>query len=296
MLAWDPPLGAGEAATIGGVLATADSGPARQRYHAVRDLAVGITVVLGDGTVAKAGGKVIKNVAGYDLTKLFAGSFGTLGLVAEVAVRLHPRPVATATARARSTDPDALVRAASDLAHRPLEHEALDLFWESGSGAVLARYGGATAAPQAASSRDALAGLDDAEVLDDDEGAWAAQRAGQRSDTGAVLRISTLQTGLPAVLRAADRLRGRVVARAGLGLCWLALSEREPDELAAAVTELRAVLAPAPCVVLDGPDALRSALDPWDGDAHSPFPLLMRVKERFDPAGTCNPHLFVGGI
>ncbi len=93
-----------------------------------------------------------------------------------------------------------------------------------------------------------------------------------------MLRISTLQTGLPAVLRAADRHRGRVVARAGLGLCWLALADREPDELAAAVTELRAELAPAPCIVLDAPEALRTAVDPWDGDAHSPFPLLLRVK------------------
>ena len=111
---------------------------------------------------------------------------------------------------------------------------------------MLARYGGATAAPQAASSREALAGLglDAAEVLDDDEAAWAAQRAGQRADTGAVLRVSTLQTGLPAVLRAADRHHGRVVSRAGLGLCWLALAEREPDDLAAAVTELRAELSP----------------------------------------------------
>jgi glycolate oxidase FAD binding subunit len=288
ILAWDPPLGADDAATIGGVLATADSGPLRHRYHAVRDLAVGITVVLSDGTVAKAGGKVIKNVAGYDLTKLFAGAFGTLGLIAEVAVRLHPRPVATATALARSSDPDALARTASDLAHRPLELEALDLRWEDGAGMVLARFGGSTAAVQAAGALD--------ETIEDDEAIWAAQRAAQRSDAGAVLRVSTLQTGLPAVLRAADRHRGRVVARAALGLAWLALPERDPVDLAAEVTELRAELSPAPCVVLDAPADVRGAVDPWDGDAHSPFPLLLRVKERFDPTGTCNPHLFVGGI
>ena len=65
-------------------MATADSGPLRHRYGGVRDLVVGVTVVLSDGTVAKSGGKVIKNVAGYDLAKLFAGSFGTLGLIATV--------------------------------------------------------------------------------------------------------------------------------------------------------------------------------------------------------------------
>src|ERR687896_969945 len=75
MLALDPPLGAGDAATIGGLMATGDSGPLRHRYGGVRDLVVGMTVVLSDGTIAKSGGKVIKNVAGYDLAKLFAGSF-----------------------------------------------------------------------------------------------------------------------------------------------------------------------------------------------------------------------------
>ena len=70
----------------------ADSGPLRHRYGGVRDLVVGTTVVLSDGTIAKSGGKVIKNVAGYDLAKLFAGSFGTLGLIATISVRLHPLP------------------------------------------------------------------------------------------------------------------------------------------------------------------------------------------------------------
>ncbi len=97
MLALDPPLGAGDAATIGGVIAANDSGPLRHRYGSARDLVVGITIVLSDGAIAKSGGKVIKNVAGYDLAKLFAGSFGTLGLITQVAVRLHPAPPRTAT-------------------------------------------------------------------------------------------------------------------------------------------------------------------------------------------------------
>ncbi len=92
MLALDPPLGEGGAATVGGVLATADSGPLRHRYGAPRDLVLGMTVVLADGTVARSGGHVIKNVAGYDIAKLFSGSFGTLGLILQVAVRLHPLP------------------------------------------------------------------------------------------------------------------------------------------------------------------------------------------------------------
>ena len=99
-IAWDPPVT--PESTIGGIMATADSGPLRHRFGGVRDLVVGVTVVLSDGTVAKAGGKVIKNVAGYDLAKLFTGSFGTLGLIATISVRLHPDPEHTATAHGRT--------------------------------------------------------------------------------------------------------------------------------------------------------------------------------------------------
>src|SRR5262245_60493160 len=112
MLAIDPPLGAGDAATIGGVMATNDAGPLRHRYGTMRDLVVGVTVVLSDGTIAQSGGKVIKNVAGYDLAKLFTGSYGTLGLIVQVAVRLHPAPPRTATASAQSDDPAVLAAAA----------------------------------------------------------------------------------------------------------------------------------------------------------------------------------------
>src|SRR6202451_4322035 len=83
-------------ATVGGVVATGTAGPRRLRYGAPRDLLIGLTVVLADGTVAHSGGKVVKNVAGYDLGKLFAGSYGTLGLITEAAFRLHPVPAAAA--------------------------------------------------------------------------------------------------------------------------------------------------------------------------------------------------------
>src|SRR5204862_6917429 len=131
--------------------ATGASGPPRHRYGAARDLIVGITVALPDGTVAKAGGKVIKNVAGYDLAKLFTGAFGTLGLIVQVSVRLHPRPPQALTARGVSDDPERLAAAAGALAHRPLEAECLDVAWSAARGAVLVRFGGATAerGPQA---------------------------------------------------------------------------------------------------------------------------------------------------
>jgi glycolate oxidase FAD binding subunit len=104
MLALDPP---GDP-TIGACLAGDLSGPRRHRYGAMRDLVIGVTVVLADGTVASSGGKVVKNVAGYDLGKLFSGSRGRLGLVARVALRLHTRPDAQVTVLAETDDPRAL--------------------------------------------------------------------------------------------------------------------------------------------------------------------------------------------
>ena len=95
-LALDPPT-AGRGATVGGLLAAGDSGPSRLRYGGLRDLGIGVTLVLADGQVARSGGHVIKNVAGYDLAKLANGSLGSLALVAEVVVRLHPRPPASTT-------------------------------------------------------------------------------------------------------------------------------------------------------------------------------------------------------
>jgi glycolate oxidase FAD binding subunit len=146
MLALDPP---GEG-TVGGLFATADSGPLRHRHGAPRDLVLGMTVALSDGTLARAGGKVIKNVAGYDLAKLFTGSYGTLGAILEVAVRLHPVPPATATAVGSADDPDLVAAGATALAHARIEAQCLDVAWAAGTGRVLARFAGAEAATQAA--------------------------------------------------------------------------------------------------------------------------------------------------
>jgi len=328
MLALDPPLspwgGAGDdaaieaadaGATIGGIVATNDSGPLRHHYGGVRDLVVGVTVVLSDGTIARAGGKVIKNVAGYDLGKLFAGAFGTLGLIAEVTVRLHPKPARTATVIARSADPGQLTRAAAVLAHAPLEADCLDLWWDaaadaappgaadppgasapSGAGAVLVRFGSADPGPraeEAAALLGTVGGLA-VETDNDDEACWEAQRAAQRGDV--VVKVSALPAALPAAIAATQALGGTMVARAGLGLAWIQLpGGADHGATVEAVGALRRRLAPAPCVLLDAPADVRAALDPWGGET-GPVALMGKVKERFDPAGICAPGLFVGGI
>jgi glycolate oxidase FAD binding subunit len=271
MLALDPP---DQGATIGGVVASNDSGPLRTRYGGIRDLVVGMRVALADGTVAKSGGKVIKNVAGYDLAKLFVGSFGKLGAILEVSVRLHPLPPATATALTRTSDPDGLGRAALALSHARLEQLGLDVRWEDGEGAVLSRFGGAAAVPQAKAAAELLG---DAELVEDDDGLWEAQRDGQRSPTGLVVKVSAVQTELPRLVRIARDHGATLVGRAGLGLHWLRLDEGDHEDL------VRALRQRYVAVVLDHPTGLEPGPhEPVDAGARM---LAGRVKERFDPAG-----------
>jgi glycolate oxidase FAD binding subunit len=287
MLALDPPLGEGDVATIGGVIASGDSGPLRHRYGAPRDLVLGMTVALSDGTVAKSGSRVIKNVAGYDLAKLFSGSFGTLGLILQVTVRLHPVPSQTVTALGRAGDPELVARGAAELAHASLEKECVDVRWEHGEGIATARLAGATAHAQAEAAARVLsdAGLE-TELVEHDAELWQRQRDSQRSADLAVVRVSGLQTELARTIRAAETAGGSLVGRASLGISWITL----PPER---VEDLRRELSQFTCVVLDAPRDLRSSLDVWDAQ---PLELARRVKQRFDPAGVFAPGTFAGGI
>jgi glycolate oxidase FAD binding subunit len=289
ILALDPP-GDG---TVGGLFATADSGPLRHRHGAPRDLVLGMTVALSDGALARAGGKVIKNVAGYDLAKLFTGSYGTLGAILEVAVRLHQLPPAAASAVATAGDPAAVARAASALTHARMEAQCLDVAWTGGDGRVLARFAGAEAGSQAADAAQLLedAGLA-AEIVHEDTGLWEEQRAGQRSADRIVVRVSGVQSQLAEQMRAADRAGGSLVGRAAYGLSWIALDAGR----AAAIDELRRALAPSPCVVLDAPVKVRERVDVWGVGDSPAIELMRRVKRRFDPAGACSPGVMAGGI
>jgi len=295
MLAVDPALGAdgnGAGATIGGVMAANDSGPLRHRYGGMRDLVVGMTVALSDGTLARSGGKVIKNVAGYDLAKLLTGSYGTLGLIVRVAVRLHPLPDGTATVAGATDDPDRLGAAAAALAGQPLEADCLDVDWRDGAGRLLLRFGGAAAGHQAgvAAERAGAAGLEGVETIEDDDELWMRQRVHQRvqspQDT-CVVKVAGRITDLPAVVRATTEAGGTLVGRAGLGVSWLTVP-------ADSVGTLRDALAPRACTILDAPEALRA--DAWPSPEPGALRLMARVKERFDPARIFRPGTFVGGI
>ena len=285
-LAVDPPAPGG---TIGGLVATADSGPSRHRYGGVRDLVIGITVVLSDGTVAAAGGKVIKNVAGYDLGKLFTGSYGTLGLIASVAVRLHPLPARTVTLVGTTDDAARLGRGAIELSRRPLAALCLDAFWDNGSGGLMVRFGGHAAMAQATRAKGLFEG--GADIVADDEHLWSGQRARQRSAGGVVLKVSGRPTDLSTVVELAAAHGASVVSRAGLGLSWLSFAPGA--DLAARVEALRARLAPRAGTVLDGAHLVGN---PWPQQQAGAAAVMERVKARFDPARIFRPGAFVGGI
>jgi glycolate oxidase FAD binding subunit len=169
MLALDPP---GDP-TIGACLAGDLSGPRRHRYGAMRDLVIGVTLVLADGTIASSGGKVVKNVAGYDLAKLLSGSRGRLGLIARVALRLHTRPAAEATVVAEIDDPRGLW---NELQRSQLTPSAVDLL-PPGRVALLFEGGEAGVAHQVGLCPGAL--QEDRSVWD--EAAALQQRAGGRA-------------------------------------------------------------------------------------------------------------------
>jgi glycolate oxidase FAD binding subunit len=283
MLALDPPLGTQgeEEATIGGIIATGDSGPLRHRYGGPRDLVLGIVVALSDGTVARAGGKVIKNVAGYDLAKLFVGSWGTIGLVVEVSLRLQPLLRQHATARGRFTQAGPLTRAARRLAAQPLEADCLDVTWGADGGSLLVRFAGLRAQVRAHATEAQLQQLDavTTELIEDDERVWAEVRGRQRRRDGAVVKVTAEIAQLESVLKAAAAQGGAAVSRAGLGLSWISLPEGR--DLETAVCALRQAVPGAMMTVLDG---AAKVAQPRPAPPRGAAVLMERIKARFDPA------------
>ena len=151
MLALDPP----GHPTVGACIAGNLSGPRRHRYGTARDLVLGVTVVLADGTVASSGGKVVKNVAGYDLGKLFCGSHGTLGLIARASLRLHPLPAASQTVVAAVDGAEEAQRLWQALLRSPLVPSAVDLLWP-GRLAVLFEGSERAVSAQVAAARELI--------------------------------------------------------------------------------------------------------------------------------------------
>jgi glycolate oxidase FAD binding subunit len=313
-LALDPPE---PRATLGGVVAANASGPRRLRYGTVRDLIIGITVVLADGTVARAGGKVVKNVAGYDLGKLFCGSLGTLGMVAEVIFRLHPVPAAASVVTLAVDGPAQAGEAVGRLQETALEPSAVELTvdefgWPGRLTTVFEGIQPGVEA-QAAAAAELLGRVGEAAVAGPGGVEAALSQLGARPFEKAeyALKATFPPAELAGVLGdlAGTERRwsgGSLSAHAATGVLWLASAAREGDLPAdspafpmavAAIRDQRERLAArgGSLVLVKGPPELKRAVDVWGppGDAVG---LMRRVKERFDPDRRLGPGRFVGGI
>jgi glycolate oxidase FAD binding subunit len=262
-------------------------------YGTVRDLLIGVTLVRPDGVVAHAGGKVVKNVAGYDLGKLVAGSYGTLGVITRCAFRLHPLPAASAFVR-RTVDgaADAGRLVAGVLAAQVVP-TAVEVDAPPGGGievAVLLQGVPEGVEGRAAATRALLGG--DVTVSDTAPDWWAAYPWGP-GDVG--LKLTAAISRVPALLAAAAPLAVR--GSAGTGVLYAGLpGGTDPEAVARVVEDLRGAAheAGGHAVVLTAPAAVRERVDLWGPVAG--LDLMRRVKQQFDPDGRFAPGRFVGGI
>ena len=287
----DPPHTA--EATVGGVIAANSNGFWRARYGGVRDLLIGTRVALADGTVARAGGRVVKNVAGYDLDKLLVGSFGTLGVIVEATFKVLPVPAATDGLMAkfgRASDAfgaaDAVVRGASRV-------EACVVEWSEGAAWQLAvRARGSLPTVKRAiddARREVALHQGTPRMLADDLDRMRELPA--RAADGALVRVALPVAAMPAFSETAARLENlaTLVADAASGVVRVHLVGDDD----AVVRSAEAILLAARVVGGAGrverrADQLRAHLPTWPTRPNGDF-LMRRIKDSFDPAGVLEP-------
>lgn len=294
-----------ERSTVGGNIATNDSGALRLKFGSMRDLIIGMTVVLADGTVAKSGGKVVKNVAGYDLHKLMTGSFGTLGVIAEVNFRLHPAEqfARTWTVVARDAaggGARAFAKAIATLMDSQMIPSGVQLRASAKECAVDVRIAGLQEciAEYEGRIRSIFGGF---EIAVGEEAAWGARQQVFDSGSDCVLKVSVVPGEMCAVSAELQEWAGgegidiHIVGQA-TGLMTAGLQAGR-DAVIRLVEHLRARVKGrgGSVVVVQMPDSLRGSIDVW-GPQSSALPLMREIKHRFDPNRILNPGRFVGNI
>jgi len=299
-LALDPT--APDAATIGGIVATGDTGSLRQRYGSVRDQLLGITFVRADGQIAKAGGRVVKNVAGYDLMKLFTGSYGTLGIISQVTFRVYPMQEVSGTVVLTGTA-EAISQAASTLRGSALTPTQADLLSAQlvsnlglGKGlGLIARFQSIRESVKEQSNRlleiGTQLGLNRAIYADeDDTNLWQrlqTQIKTSSTESGITCKIGVLPSAAVEILNQVKV--GLIHLSSGLG--WLQLEEQNQ------VLKIRdrTLTHQGFLTILTAPVTVKQNIDVW-GYTGNALPLMRRIKEQFDSQNILSPGRFVGGI
>jgi glycolate oxidase FAD binding subunit len=289
-----------ERATVGGVVATNDGGALRLKYGGLRDLIIGMTVVLADGTVAKTGGKVVKNVAGYDLHKLMTGSFGTLGVIAEVNFRLHPVEAHVRTWTAIASDPMQFHASLRALLDSQMTPSAVQIRNRGQQCALDVRI---AALPEcfddhATRLKNIFGKI---ELAESAETVWQAQQELNEGKSAVILKASLLPGDLFAISSELQQWAAKndteieLVAQA-TGLMTVAVRST-PTAAIALIKHLRSRLKACggSVIVRQTPPELRGDVDVWGCDSNA-LPLMREIKRRFDPNRILNPGRFVGNI
>jgi glycolate oxidase FAD binding subunit len=297
----DPPWP--DRATVGGIVATNDSGPRRHRYGAPRDLIIGVDLVRADGVAAKSGGIVVKNVAGYDIARLMTGSFGSLAVIVSATFKLFPLPQASRTVVVDCPNVDVAGSVAAAILGSQLTPTAVEL--QTPPVRVLVRFETIdVAADQQAAAVAHLAESTGARVsvvqADDESALWNEHQGRLWTGDGAVIKMTLLPTDVaPTVSWLDDVMRGidhEVVGRAGVGVLLARIGGGSAGQ-ARVLTELRArlPLGRGSAVLVRGSDELKSMIDVW-GPIGDGLALMRAVKQTFDPNGILNPGRGPGGL
>jgi glycolate oxidase FAD binding subunit len=291
------PLTSFDGATVGGTIATSDSGPLRHRFGTPRDLLIGVRLATTDGLLVKSGGNVVKNVAGYDLGKLISGSCGSFAAIVSATFKLAPLPASSATLTAAFRDPRQMAHAVTAIGSSQLDPAAFDLHaGTSVPSRLLIQFATTPAAVDAqieeARTRAPADGID---ILSGaaEAGLWRDHTRRLWDSAGAVVRVSWLPAALEAVLALiADIGRDpatsvELAGRAGVGAGVVRI-EGEVAATVRAIERLReqpGVVGHV--VVLRAGAEIKERIDVWGspGDAAA---LLVALKRAFDPAGILN--------
>lgn len=287
-----------ETATVGGIVATNDSGALRLKYGSLRDLIIGMTIVLADGTIAKSGGKVVKNVAGYDLHKLMTGAYGTLGVIAEVTFRLHPLPAQTQVWGVTSRDPDVLGFLMMKIMDSQMSVQAVQMRGSKQGCALdveLASQPDVIA--QQSEKLNVLArGFGGSCEIQQQTARWQFGIREHLFNYDVVAKLTMLPGSVPALVREAIALGGSVAAQA-TGIMLAGFSEAAAADALPHLYEPIGRAGGSMTVLKISERPLPSWTVPArDREREKTVQLMRAVKRQFDAKRTLNPGRLVGGV